>query len=145
MFSLQAIEVILGIYAISRVYSLIKAYRKKRLKFVFKQTVNSICGLIAFVWCCIYLLGVAQATPIINSWAENYQFSSEMSQFGVWLIRSGSGLAWIGFSIVIIFVVCDKLDNPLKYNNQEKEWQKEANQKLKNRLPKLLKGLIKDV
>ncbi len=142
MNDLQAVSGALCILLLLYVYSCIRAWRKKRLRYELKNITNSLIPLITIILMCYMAIGSAVLLPIIKEWAQNYTFSSDVSTLAIWLIRDGTPLVWVFATILLIVWIWVKLPM-FKYSDKEKEWRKESSIKFREKLPKILQRFVK--
>ncbi len=133
---------LIGLWIVLSLISLYKGLRKKRLPYVFKNTINGTKWGLSLVWSAYFMMGALIPLESINKWVEQRQ-SSIASVLG----QAAIALLPIVYLVTIVCVVClvmSNADKPfIQYNEKEKEWRKEDGDKLKSWLPEWIFKLVK--
>ncbi len=132
----------LAFFIFTNLWSLYKGYKTKRFVYELKGIVNGLRPLITMIWIIYFMLGAAYLVTPINNWIESAALQSS-SLVGQTIINT-MPLVFIITVWVIIFKLIGTMSKPfIKYNDKEKEYQREASDKFKAKLPRILRRFVK--
>lgn len=109
---------------------LYKGAKQKRFLYTLKREINNWRWGFTLIWMTYFGVGVGALMPAIKQWVEHAQ-SLANTDVGRILIGMYPLFITITF-IIILFWVVQKVNEPfIKYNDKEKRWLDEDNQKMK--------------
>jgi hypothetical protein len=113
--------------------SLYQGIKKHRLLYEIKVGINALKPAFAMVWSALFLVGAMNLMPAIKTWVAEVELIQKTSD-GVLIIRTAPYF-YLFTVLYIIYKTIAGMNIPfIGYNEKEKVWEKESEQRYKERM-----------
>ena len=126
--------IVLTVWVVATVSDLITSYRKRKMKgleYSFKFIYNTFAYCLNIILAAYVIVISVIPTPSLNNWLTNQLITVHTNRWVYYLLPD----AYILIVIILCFWIIGKgLVPQIKYNDEEKQWRKESNDKFKNKI-----------
>jgi hypothetical protein len=139
----QILAMLLVLCVILDIFNIIKRVRKGQLLYGIKNSLNAWRNFLGLLGGMYIILGGVSVLASIKEWAQQKSISAPPGIVEyIWL---GIPIAWVIGVMILAILTIYKLPS-IKYNEREKQWRKEEEEKLKAKykLPKWLLWIVRN-